>query len=78
MCRYSIYLSTFDLLSFITSNTDQHEFSSILKPISCCNDVMSHVDCIIKRDFYLEKMRSCSKTIHGIFSKILVALKIFG
>ena len=41
-----------DLLSFIISNTDKHKFSSIWNWISCCNDVMIHVDYIIKRDVY--------------------------
>ena len=58
-----IYRSTSDLLSFIISTTDKHEFSSIWKWISCCNDVMNHVDCVIKRDVYPQKMHSCSKNI---------------
>ena len=58
-----IYLSTPDLLSFIISHTDKHEFSSIRKWIRCCNDVMNHVDCVIKRDVYPQKMHSCSKNI---------------
>ena len=53
---YSIYLSTSDLLSFIMSNTEEHEFSSIWKWIRCCNDVMNNVDCVIKRDIYPQKM----------------------
>ena len=60
---YVFYLS--DLLSFIISNTDKYEFSSIWKWISCCNDVMNHVDCVIKRDVYQPKMHSCSKNIRG-------------
>ena len=28
-------------------NTDKHEFSSIWKWITCCNDVMNDVDCVI-------------------------------
>ena len=63
---YSIYLPTSDLLSFITSNTDKHEFSSIWKCIRCCNNVMNHVDYVIKRDVYPQKMPSCSKNIRGI------------
>ena len=47
---YSIYLSASDLLSFVISNIDKHEFSSIWKWITCCNDVMNDVDCVIKRD----------------------------
>ena len=35
LCTYTIYLSTIDLLSFIISNTDKQEFSSIWKWISC-------------------------------------------
>ena len=60
---YSIYLLTSDLLSFINS---KHEFSSIWKGISCSNDVMNHVDYVIKRDVYPQKMRSSSKNIRGI------------
>ena len=63
---YSIYLSTSDLLNFIISKTDKHEFSSIWKWIRCCNDIMNHVDYIIKRDVYPQKMPSCSKNIRGI------------
>ena len=63
---YSIYLSVSDLLSFIICNTDKYEFSSIWKWMSCCNDLMNYVDCIIKRDVYPQKMHSCSKNIHGI------------
>ena len=29
-------------------------------------DVMNHVDYVIKRDFYPQKMYSCSKNIRGI------------
>ena len=61
-----MYLSTSDLLSFIISNSDKHEFSSSWKWISCSNDVMNHVDCIIKRDVYPAKKHSCSKNIRGI------------
>ena len=49
---YSIYLSTSDLLSFIIFNTDKHEFSIKWKWISCCNDVLNHVNCVVKRDVY--------------------------
>ena len=63
---YSIYLSTSDLLSFIMSNTDKHEFSSIWKWIRCCNDVMNNVDCVIKRDVYPQKTNSCSRNIRRI------------
>ena len=73
LCTYSIYLSTSDLLSFITSNTNEHEFSSIWKWISCCNDVKNNVECVIKRDVYPQKMHSCSKNFLGIS---VFALKI--
>ena len=63
---HSIYLSTSDLLSFVISNTDKHEFSSIWKWISCCNDVMNYIDCVIKHNVYTQKMHSCSKNICGI------------
>ena len=66
MYVFSIYLSASDLLSFVISNSDKHEFSSIWNWISCCNDVMNHVDCFIKRDVYLQKMQSCSKNIPTI------------
>ena len=48
------------------SNTDKHEFCSIWKWLTCCNDVMNHVNCVIKRDVYPQKMHSCSKNIRGI------------
>ena len=63
---YSIYLSMSDLLHFIISNTDKHEFSSIWKWIRCCNDVINDVNCVIKCDVYPQKMHSCSKNIRGI------------
>ena len=59
-------LSTSDLLSFIISNTDKHEISCIWKWISCSNDVMNHVDCVIKRDVYPLKMHLCSKYSSGL------------
>ena len=52
---YFIYLSTSDLSSFIISKTEKHELSSLWKWINCCNDVMNHVDCVIKRDVYRRK-----------------------
>ena len=70
--RYFLYTTTLclfylsfhvRLLSFVISYTDKHEFSYIF---SCCNDIMNHVDCIIKRDAYPQKMHSCSKNICGI------------
>ena len=68
LSTYSIYLSTSDLLSFIISNADKHEVSSIWKWISCCNDY------VIKRVVYSKKMRSYSKNIHDII--IFFFLKI--
>ena len=72
---YCVYLLTSDLLSSIISNTDKHEFSCIWKWISYCNDVMNHVDCVIKRDVYPQKMHSCSKDIRGISKYIDINLK---
>ena len=66
LCTYSIYLSTSDLLSFVISNTDKHEFSSIWKWITYCNDVMNDVNCVIKRDVYPQNVHSFSKNIRGI------------
>ena len=63
---YSMYLSTSDLSRFIISNTDKLEFFSIWKWLSCFNDVMNDVDCVIKRDAYLQKMHLCSKNIRDI------------
>ena len=63
---YSIYLSTSDLLSFIISDSDKHELSSIWNWISCSNDVKNHVHCIIKCDVYPQKMHSCFKNTPGI------------
>ena len=63
---YSIYLSTSDLLSFVISNTDKHEFSSIWKWLTCCNDIINDVDCVIQRDVYPQNVHSCSKSIRGI------------
>ena len=54
------------MLSFIISNTDKHEFSGIWKWISCWNDVMNLVDCIIKGDVFLQKMHSFSENISDI------------
>ena len=50
-----------DLLGFVISNTDKHEFSSIWKWITCCNDVMKDVDCVMKR-----LPAKCSKNIRWI------------
>ena len=55
-----------DLLSFVIYKTDKHEFSIIWKWITCCNDVMNDVDCVIKRDVYPQNLYSCSKNIRGI------------
>ena len=67
------YIHYSQLLSFIISSTVKHELSSTWKYISSCNDVMNHVDCVIKRDVYPHKMHSCSKNIRGVsfFSKII-------
>ena len=37
----------------------------------CCNVFINHVDCVIKRDVYSQKMHSCSKNIRGISSFVL-------
>ena len=73
---YSNYISTSDLLSFCICNTDEQEFSSIWKFISYSNDVMNHVDRIIKREgntFMFQKypwyIISVFKTIRGISRK---------
>ena len=55
-----------DLLSFVISNTDKQQLSSIWKWITCCNDVMNDVDCVIKRDVYPQNVNSCSKNIPGV------------
>ena len=55
---YSIYLSTSRFLRLIISNTNKHKFSS--KWISYSGDINNHVDCIIKRDVYHQKMYLCS------------------
>ena len=73
---YSIYLSTSDLLSLIISNSDKHEFSILWKLISCLNDVMNHVHCVIKRDVYPHKMHSCYKNIRGILQIIIIIIII--
>ena len=76
---YSFYLSTSDLSSFIISNTVEHEFRSIWNWISCCNDVMNHVDWVIKRDVYPQKMHSGSKNIRGMSKKkIYIYIYIMG
>ena len=59
-------------MRFIMSTTDKHEFSSIWKWIRCCNDVMSHVGCVIKRDVYPQKCINVLKISVGyrfLFSK---------
>ena len=66
LCTYSFYLSTSDLLSFVISNTNKHEFSSIWKWITYCNDVMNDVDCVIKRDVYPQNVHSVSKNIRRL------------
>ena len=64
---YSIYLSPSDLLSFVISNTDKHEFSSIRKWITYCNDVINDVDCVIKHDVYPQNVHSFSKNGISVF-----------
>ena len=59
---YVFYLS-FNVC-FVEFYHFKHDFSSTW--IRCCNDVMNHVDCVIKRDVYSQKMHSCSKNIRGI------------
>ena len=71
LCTYCIYFLTSKLFSFIISSAVKHEFSSIWKYISCCNDVMNHVDRIIKHDVNPQKMHSCSKIISGISFVVL-------
>ena len=39
--------------------------------LAVVNDVMNHVDCVIKRDVCPQKMHSCSKNIRGISFFIL-------
>ena len=75
LCTYSICFSTSDLLSCIIFNTDKHKFTSIWKWIHCSNDVMNYVDFVIDRDFYPQKMHSCSKNIRVI--SFYFVLKIF-
>ena len=62
---YSIYFSASDLLSFIISYTDKHEFISIWKWIRSCNDVMNNVDCVINRDVYPQKIHRVLKISVG-------------
>ena len=69
---YSVYLSASDWLSFINSNTDKYEFSSIWKWIRCCDDVMNHVDSVIKRDVYPQKTLKLSVEYHFFVLKISV------
>ena len=65
---YFIYLSMSDLLIFITSYTDKHEFSCIWMWNRCNTDIMNNVDWIIKCDGFPQKIHSCSKNILGISS----------
>ena len=71
ICPHSIYLSTSGLLNFIISKTDKHEFSSIWKCISCSNDGINHIGCVMKRDVYPQKMHLCSNNISGISFYVL-------
>ena len=77
MYMYSIYLSLSDVLSFIISNTDKHEFSSIWKWIRSSNDILNDVDCIIKRDVCLLKIHIVSKNNHGISFSALKTSKVY-
>ena len=67
---YSVYLSSSHLYSSIISSTDKHEFSNIWKWVSCCNDVMNHVDRVTKLDVYPHKIHSCIN-IRGISLYVL-------
>ena len=66
LARKLSFLPTELDMSFIISNAVKHELSSIWKQISCSYNVMDRVDCVIKRDVYLQKVHSCSKNIRGI------------
>ena len=61
---------TSDLLSLIISETNKQDFRSIWNWSRCCNDIMNNVNCVMKRDIYLQKMHSYSKNIHGISNEI--------
>ena len=61
----SVIFINSETFEFYFYNTDINEFSSTWKWICCCNDVMNHVDCVIKLDVYPQKMHSCSKNIRG-------------
>ena len=62
---YSLYLSTFDLSSLIIpTNLNFPVYGNGL--IVLDNDVMNHVDCVMKRDVYPQRMHSCSKNIRDI------------
>ena len=69
------YLSLSDLLSCINSNTDKYEFISIWNKLAVCNDVINHVDNVIKPDVYPQKMYSCSKDIRG-FSFFVLKISV--
>ena len=74
---YSIYLSKPDLLNLSISNTEKHEFSCYWKWIGWCNDVMNHVECVINRDVYVQKMHSCSKNIRGIYRQHVYSAAVY-
>ena len=42
--------------------------------VSCSNDVMNDIDCVMKRGVYTQKMHSCSKNIRGILFCILIMI----
>ena len=62
-----------DLLFFITSNTDKYKFSCTWIFISCNNDVMNHVDCIMKCYICSQKNHLCSKNIIGMYTEYNIA-----
>ena len=60
-------------MSFIISNSDNTWTYHQWKCTSCFNNVMKHVDNVIKRDVYPQKMHSCSKNIRAL---LFIVLKI--
>ena len=39
--------------------------------LAVSNDVMNHVDCVIRRDVYPQKMHSCSENIRALSFSVL-------
>ena len=74
--HYVRILFIFQCFICCISNTDKHELGSIWERISCCNDVINHVDSVIKRDVYPQKMHSCSKNIRGKSSFFVLKLSV--